>query len=337
MNKFTKMGVSALCGSLAIASAANAGSMSVAGSANATWTSLDGAVTGNPLGMTTGMTFTGSGELDNGNTFTVNIAHDDKNTYSASDISVVVAGIGTIALDQGGGTGLDRLDDKMPTAWEEADGTGVGAGLQTVVGVGGQTDIEWAIDSSYLPDGMSAYISWSPVADGAKNNDKASSGATTDGLSTGSGYDLVFEHSGLADGLNIFAGYGEIEQPVVIGDRVTKVAGFTYAIGSVTVGYQKSKDDAPGVVGTTTSYYENDAYGISFAVNDNLSVSYGKHESVQQNDAENTEVSAESFQVAYSMGGATVKMAETEVNNASYSTAAGKDKEGRTIALTLAF
>ena len=77
----------------------------------------------------------------------------------------------------------------------------------------------------------------------------------------------------------------------------------------------KSKDDAPGVVGTTTSYYENDAYGISFAVNDNLSVSYGKHESVQQNDAENTEVSAESFQVAYSMGGATVKMAETEVNN----------------------
>jgi len=326
-----------LCGSLAAVSAANAGAMTVAGSANATWTSLDGAVTGNPLGMTTGMTFTGSGELDNGNAFTVNIANDDKNTFSASDISLDMAGIGKITFDQGGGTGLDRLDDKMPTAWEETDGTGVGAGLQTVTGVGGGTDIEWAISGDYMPDGMSAYLAWSPKPDGSANNDKSVSGATTNGTVTGSGYDIVLEHSGLMDGLNVFAGYSEIAQKATIGDRTARAIGATYAWGSLTAGYQYSKDNNPGVDGLTAAYYENNAFGLSFAVNDNLSVSYGEHESKQMDFANSVSVTAKSLQVAYSMGGATVKLAETEVENASYSSAAANDKEGRTIALTLAF
>jgi len=337
MNRITKIGVSALCGSLAAVSAANAGGMTVAGGANATWTSLDGSVTGNPLGMATNMTFTGTGELDNGNAFTVNIANDDKNTYSASDISLDLAGIGKLTFDQGGGTGLDRLDDKMPTAWEETDGTGVGAGLQTVTGVGGGTDIEWAISGDYLPDGMSAYLAWSPKADGNKSNDKSVSGATTDGSVTGGGYDIVLEHSGLMDGLNVFAGYSEIDQAASIGDRTARAIGATYAWGSLTAGYQYSKDTNPGVAGTTAAYYENNAFGLSFAVNDNLSVSYGEHESKQMDFANSVSVTAKSLQVAYSMGGATIKLAETEVENASYSSATANDKEGRTIALTLAF
>jgi hypothetical protein len=337
MNKITKMGVSALCGSLAAVSAANAGGMTVAGSANATWTSLDGSVTGNPLGMTTGLTFTGSGELDNGNAITVNIAHDDKNVYSASDISLDIAGIGKLTFDQGGGTGLDRLDDKMPTAWEESFDTGVGAGIQTVTGVGGGTDIEWAISGDYMPDGMSAYVAWSPKADGSANSDKSVSGATTDGAVTGSGYDIVLEHSGLMDGLNVFAGYSEIDQAARIGDRTAKAIGATYAWGSFTAGYQYSKDTNPGVDGITAAYYENNAFGLTFAVNDNLSVSYGEHESQQQDFANAVTATSQSLQIAYSMGGATIKVAESEVENASYSSATANDKEGRTIALTLAF
>ena len=150
MNKLTKIGVSALCGSLAAISAANAGSMSVAGGATATYSKLGYGETGNPFGMATGLTFTGSGELDNGNAVTLNITHDDQNAFSAADISVDVAGLGKFSFDQGGGTGIDRFDDKMPTAWEETTGTAVGTGLQTVAGVGGQTDIEWAISSDML-------------------------------------------------------------------------------------------------------------------------------------------------------------------------------------------
>jgi outer membrane protein OmpU len=67
MNKLHKIGATALCGSLACV-AANAGEMSVSGSAVATYTSVDKSVTGNPIGINSGITFTGSGELDNGST-----------------------------------------------------------------------------------------------------------------------------------------------------------------------------------------------------------------------------------------------------------------------------
>ena len=145
MNKMTKIGVSALCGSLASVAAANAGGLDVTGVATATYTSLEGVVTGNPLGMATSMTFTGNGELDNGSTFSVTIAHNNKSTYSSSAIALTTPTLGTFTYDEGGGTGLDRIDDMLPTAWEEVDGTGLGVGLRTVAGAGGNADIEWNI------------------------------------------------------------------------------------------------------------------------------------------------------------------------------------------------
>ena len=64
MNKLTKYGVSALCGSLAAVSAANAGDMSVSGTVDMSWVTFDDEVTGNPIGMGSNVRFTGTGELD---------------------------------------------------------------------------------------------------------------------------------------------------------------------------------------------------------------------------------------------------------------------------------
>ena len=331
MNKLKVIGVSALCGSLAAISA-QAGEMSVAGGATATYTTKAGQTTGQPLGMATNLTFKGSGELDNGNAFTVNVAHDDQNTWSAADIGVDIAGLGKITFDQGGGTGLDRLDDKMPTAWEEAYDAGAGSNIVTVTGAGGGTDIEWALDAGMLPDGMSAYISYAPEADGTKVNDKAVGGGNN---GVGKGYDIVVEHSGLADGFNLFAGWSHIEQDAG-NDRSQRAVGATYAVGSVTLGYQWSKDEL-GNHGP--DFYENQAYGISFNVNDDFSVSYGEHKSDQGRPGgmTSTEVKTSSLQFAYSMGGATVKAAMSDVTNGSYSTAAANDYDVNTIALSLAF
>ena len=66
MNKLTKLGVSALCGSLAAISAANAGDMTVTGGVDMSWISKDDDTTGNPIGMGSNLTFSGSGEMDNG-------------------------------------------------------------------------------------------------------------------------------------------------------------------------------------------------------------------------------------------------------------------------------
>ena len=90
MNKLTKVGLSALCGSLAAVSSANAGEMTVTGGVDMSWMCKDEATTGNPIGMGSNLTYKGSGELDNGNTFAVGIYHDDKNGFSAGDISVSI-------------------------------------------------------------------------------------------------------------------------------------------------------------------------------------------------------------------------------------------------------
>jgi outer membrane protein OmpU len=307
--------------------------MTVTGSATATYTTVEDVVVGNPLGMATGLTFTGSGELDNGSTFTVSYALTNKAGYTGSAIAITTPSLGTFKYDEGGGTGLDRIDDMMPTAWEEVDGTGVVMGLRTVTGAGANADIEWTVGLG-LPEGMAAYIAVAPQADGSKNTNKAYSGANT--TSDGYAWDIVLTHNGLADGLNVFGGYGDISQNTTLGDRKEGTIGATYAIGGITLGYQFSKIIQPGAADT---YYENQAYGVSFAINDDLTVSYAGTESKKAFNSNvcTVELDGKSLQLSYSFGGASIKVAEASVDNKNYLTTAANQRDGRTIALTLAF
>jgi len=317
-----------LCGSLASVAAANAGSMDVTGGASASYTSLSDTVVGNPLGMTTALTFTGNGELDNGSTFKVGVVYDNKTAYSSSSIALTTPSLGTFTYDEGAGTGIDRIDDMMPTAWEETDGTGLGTGAKTVSGAGGHSDIEWAVGMG-LPDGMNVYASFAPRPDGSQNAKKGTSGASTTG--DGNGWDVVITHSGLLDGLNVFAGLSSVEQNATLGDLDSEAYGFTYAIGGATIGYQQSSIDNSGTAGT---YYDTDAYAVSYSVNDDLTLSYGITES-STNSASTSDVEAQSFQISYSVGGASLVFAESEVDNQNY--VAGTNRSGRTVAVTLAF
>jgi len=328
MNKLTKIGVTALCGSLASVAAANAGSMDVTGSASATYTSLSDQVTGNPLGMTTALTFTGNGELDNGSTFKVTIDHKNKSAYSGSAIALTTPSLGTFTYDEGGGTGIDRIDDMMPTAWEETTGTGLSTGLRTVSGAGGNTDLEWNVGMG-LPEGMNVYLSFAPRPDGSKNAKKGVGGAST---IKGNGWDVVAIYSPeMVAGLKVFGGMSTIEQNSGLGDKDSEAYGATYAIGGATVGYQYSKEDN---VGASGAYYENDAYAVSYSVNDDLAISYGITES-STNSASTSDVEAQSFQISYSVGGASIVFAESDVDNQNY--VSGTNRSGRTVAVTLAF
>ena len=96
MNKLNKIGLSALCGSLACVASANAGEISVSGSTQATWVSNEGSTTGNPLGLNTGLTFSGSGELDGGQKVALTITHADKNAFSAASMSLTTNNFGSI-------------------------------------------------------------------------------------------------------------------------------------------------------------------------------------------------------------------------------------------------
>ena len=343
MNKYTKIGASALCGTLAFAAAAHAGSMNVKGGATATYSSVEGANTGNPIGMNSGLTFTGSGELDNGTTFSLTLTDADQSAFSGGNINIVTPSMGAFKINtSSGGGGIDRFDDKMPTAWEETNGTGLGTGLQTVAGVGGKNSIEWTAPDGMLGDGLNLHVAYAMVAGSGHVNDKSSGGDST---GQGRGYDIALSHTGFVDGAEVFLGYSSIEQDAdatiaagKTGDRSQYVYGFTYAAGSFTVGYQYSRDNMENRSAAATSYYQNDAFGVSFNINDNLSLSYGNHKS-DRNLTNNTsvELEAESLQLAYTMGGMSVKIAESTVDNGSYTSGTGKDRDGTTIALTLAF
>jgi len=335
MNKLTKLGVSALCGSLAAVSSANAGDLSVSGGVDMSWISLDDENTGNPIGIGSNYTLSGSGELDNGWGVALSIAMTNKNAYSNTNVVVTVPALGDIRIDQGvSGTGIDRMDDVTPNVWEEAYGTGLGTGINTVAGTSGGATIEWT--PNMLPDGLTARVAFSPDASGGSSNDKGSAGTSAN---SGSGYDLTVTLSDAItgmSGLTLNAGMSNVESTGLNndGDREEQTIAATYAMGGLTVGYQWSEED----LGTSANeqQYDNEGYGITFAINDDLSVGYNHYES-KQTSTTDVEAEATSMQIAYSMGGASIRIADSSADNMKYQTGAAYDRDSTVISVSLAF
>jgi len=335
MNKITKLGVSALCGSLAAVSAANAGDLSVTGGVDMTWISMDDEITGNPIGIGSNMTFAGSGELDNGWGVALSIAAKNRLAYSTTNVTVTIPSMGDLRIGQGGsGTGIDRMDDVTPNVWEEAYATGLTNGIQTVNGASGGTGIEWTPDM--LPDGVTARLFFTPDVSGSANNDGAGSGAG----GSGSGYDATLELGEAVtgvSGLTVGGGIATVNQETTAGKGDAKDATVyaTYAMGGLTLGYQWSEAD----LGTTTGalQYDNDGYGITFAINDDLSIGYNHYESDQTNSGGDVTNEATSMQIAYSVGGASIRLAEGSSDNQDYQTATGYDKDNTILSVSLAF
>jgi len=336
MNKLSKLGVSALCGSLAAISAANAGDLTVTGGADMTWVSASDTVNGNPLGIGSNFGLKGSGELENGWTVGLSIAHTNAGAFSTTNVDIGVPGLGSIKVAQGvSGTGIQRLDDITPTVWEEADGAGISAGINKIAGTSAGGTIEVS-GLEAMPDGLDVKFAYSPDADGGSAADKGTGGSS--GV-LGSGWDLTASASSDlhgVDGLTVYAGMSEVSQQVnaatYSGDVEETVYGIGYAIGSFNAGYQVTKEDTGQ---TAVTEYKNTSYGITFSVNDDLSIGYGHVESDSSGGAANPE--ADAYQIAYTMGGASIRIAEVDVSNATYSTASSGDKSGTVISLGLAF
>jgi hypothetical protein len=338
MNKLTKYGVSALCGSLAAVSAANAGDLTATGTIDMSWITLDDEVTGNPIGIGSNVSFAGSGELDNG--WGVKLAIDATNAlaYSSANVTVSIPALGDVLISQGlSGTGIDRYDDATPTAWEEAYGAGLASGINTVGGASNGAGIE-ITPTAFMPAGIVTHLHYSPEVSGNNSTDKAASG--NDDSITSSGYDITLEASGDAtpDGLKLYGGYSATDQEqsgADVNDDISEwVGGIEYAVGSFTLGYQYSEEDN-GRASTTTGY-DNTGYGIVFAVNDDLSISYNNFES-QQLGTTSTTAEAESVQIAYSSGGLSIRLAEQSIDNKNYSTAAANQRDATTLSVALAF
>jgi outer membrane protein OmpU len=137
-------------------------------------------------------------------------------------------------------------------------------------------------------------------------------------------------------GLTINAGMSDVESTGLNndGDREESTVAVSYAMGGLTVGYQWSEED----LGTSANeqQYDNEGYGITFAINDDLSVGYNHYES-KQTSTTDVEAEATSMQIAYSMGGASIRIADSSADNMKYQTGAAYDRDNTVISIALAF
>jgi outer membrane protein OmpU len=352
MNKLSKIGCSALCGSLAAISAANAGDLTVTGGVDMTWVSLGSNDTGNPIGMGSNLTFKGSGELDNGWTFDLTVANTNASAYSAAKVDIGMGGLGNLMINQGDGNGLGAYDDKMPTAWEEAWGAGLNPDVKLAGGVGSSMNIQYTTPKVL---GTTIVLAYAPEVGASDTADLGSAVASPE---LKRGYDAVIHMNPslgteILSGLNLYVG-GSFREKTVNSlefqqDQGEVTGQVTLDIGPLSLGY--------GMTGFATGYedrgdagqadyYKTSMYGVAFNVNDDLAVSYGYHDSRMEslNDDEgslniedNRYVEVESWQVSYTMGGASFRIADIEAKNVGYSNAASADREATVISLGLAF
>jgi len=334
MNNLKKVGLTALAGSLAV-SAANAAEMSVSGATLLTYTSEDTTeTTGNPFGMKTNLAFTASGDV---NGYTVSYFQASKDQFagmSSARLSVDMGDMGTLAFDQGSGSGLATIDDKTPTAAEEIwDGLDTpGSSVGGLVGAAGNSGVFNYIQTI----GGVTFNGAARKGSGAKNSDGSSSGAGQ------SAWDFALTGNGDAlgvDGLSWGTGYGLAEA----GEQANKAgvsdndehwtAFANYSVGPATFGYQISGIQA----GSNGASGQNvNAFGIAFNINENLSVSYGERE-VEYDKASATNVTedGEGIAIAYTMGSMKIAGNRNEVkdNNGT----AGSNDQMTEIALSFAF
>jgi len=349
MKKISKYGLSALCGSLAAVSAAQAGTMTVTGNAHLTYTEVGNAVTGQPLGMKTNLSFVGSGELDGGQTFSVTIAHNDEATWSSANITLNTNSLGSWKMSSAeGGNGIGGYDDNMPRAVEEVWDAGVATNINLQKGVGSSTSLQW---ESPRVGATTLRVAWAPENDGTQPTDKSYGGITNADREMGIDGLLRINPSIGAFGADLFIGYSEtqigndaaaLDKPVESRDREA-VGGLVLDLGPLSVGGQISAEYMPTNALNTTEYYGNTSFGASFNVNDNLSFSYSEMRSLKGNTkpvmktvqmaltqtgaglnssnpdlTPKTEMTGESWQVAYTIGGVALKYADTKVKNPKY-------------------
>ena len=325
MNNFKKIGISALAGSL-VAFSVNAADLSVTGGASISFAGQDKTNAGNTWSMNDSMTFAGSAEMDNGWTVSTSFLLDDSDGDDATDhvfddrgMTINMNEAGTISFDgRGGVSAMHSIDDMLPYAdtagW---DMMSVAEGRTTVREgrvTGTQGDNIMRYTNSSAIDGLSVAVSYMP-----------SNGTVVESTTSWN-----VQYSGV-EGLTV--GYGQDENGTgVASTEVDSSAMFaTYAYGPVTVGYQKSEDDAQ----TANDSDEFTGYGISYAVSDDLSISYTETAYDLGNKATDEETTT--IGASYTMGSMTLAVTLNEVENIGGSTAAIDDVEGYDFTLSFAF
>jgi len=322
MNTFKKIGLTALAGSL-VAVSVNAADLSVTGAAGITYAGQDKTTKGNGFSMTDNMTFAGSSELDNGWTVATSFLLDNSDgaagaIFDTRTLTIDMADAGKLTFHGAdGGSAMNDVDDVMPYAggnegWDLISGSEGGAvRFKRVAGTGGTNSFKY--NNASLMDGLSVTASYQP-----------SNATQVEGTVS-----YAVAYTGV-EGLTV--GYGADENGLLAAAAIdAETMYIKYAYGPITVGMQESETDAD----TAANSDEFSAMGISYAVSDDLSISYTESAydaGDKATDEEHTMIGA-----SYTMGSMSLAVSLNTIDNVGGSTDSNDDVEGYEVALSFAF
>ena len=286
--------MTALGTALVTAGSAQAASMSVSASTSLFFNGEDNSDMGNGWSMTDSVTFSGSGEMDNGFTVSTTIELDGA-VVDTRTLSIDTGDMGKITFSGDGASGpIGAWDDITPTANEEAHGVATSGTASGAANAAATNDI-FVYDYTIM-DGLALKASYTP-SDG------------TAAIESSVDYGLLY--TGI-DGLSVYAAMGENNnQPTtgITGKADLSMFGVKYAMGAITVGYQINETDS----GNASQDEDFTALGVSYAVSDDLSVSLNQSEIDFESTTEDQEATGVSF--SYTSGGMTISGTHSTIDN----------------------
>ena len=300
MNKLKRLGLTALAGSL-VATSVSAGDLTVTGGASLDYTSAS-ETTGNGWSMGDSVNFNGSGDV-NGMEVSLQIELDG-GTYDDYSVKIDSGDMGAITFSGAskGVGGLNNYADIVPTAYEEVYDVTDGRDH----GVVGNISSTNAFNYNGTFGSLTVSAMYSPASTSSSS--------------------FVLEYADLMDGLTIGAGTGEVGTTQ---DEETMYV--KYVMGGATIGWQRSEVD---FAATATSDTEADHYGISFAVNEDLTISAGRQE-VDFSGSGLEDEESSGMSASYTMGGLTIAGHANSTD--SQDGASGEDEESKSINFAFAF
>ena len=333
MKNIKKLGLTALAGSL-VATSAYSADMAVTGGVELTYTTTSGTtkggVDGNQWGFEKGIGWSASGEVM-GYDVTLATTLDDNAALSSSSLTFDLGDMGKIYFDAGAGkTGIGTLENKgNVSAYEEADH---GMTDMHQIDVNAATQVMgYSSPAGMVIDGLDFSVELIPSV-GAQTSTTSAGGVSGAGA-TGSEWNTAVNYAvPMVDGLNLYFGYANESSTGTRDDDTEMTVGATFASGPLKIGYQHSE-----VEDATAAGDEVIAYGINFAVNDDLTVSYSATENTVKAHAGTASSSSEAtgINASYSIGGGSIRIFTGEQDNAGYTS--GVTKKHTEISLSMSF
>jgi outer membrane protein OmpU len=354
MNTLKKIGLTALGTSL-VAGSAFAGEITASGDAGYTYSSEEvGVRTDDGYGFNHDITFSGSGELDNGFTVSTTMILVEGATLSSSNVALTMGGMGTITIGNGLANVGGAFDDVTPRAYEENhDGMKTTTAIDSVGSLSDGNSVMYSSPSIDVGGASASFmLGYTPEASDTATGEGAVAGNSASyGSATTAG--VVVSVGGLTAGAFGEEVQNDQGEAVEMQNAMSATWYANYSFGPVSVGYQTGGLDhgrtdtaedatAAKTIAAAGGNFEFEKMSIAFNVNENLSISWGELEETY--DAQDNASSAiadvamesTSIQFAYTMGSMSIKGYQTDTDNPGWDSDAKSD-EVTELAVNFAF